>query len=277
MDIIHADRDRRRFPPGEDPRGRSRLIATKDIHEMERILEELDVYGRTITWDALGYEAGLDVSGRTVRRAMGTMEYHCYLAKRRVDWAAFMKGRYPTAYHWRRVRFSDESHAGLGSQGKLYIIRREIEERDKKRVHSDLISYTTPTNTIGKMSQRVYIDSVLNPIIKPWIQNGDNFVLEEDQDSGHAPARTKENIVKLWKEKNGLEHYFNCAGSPDLAIIEDCFQPMKQHLKKFTHWEPDETQQLLKEGWDGIKQDWIMRLQAVIDAEGQIIPNMKTA
>ncbi|KAF1808294.1 hypothetical protein P152DRAFT_225948 [Eremomyces bilateralis CBS 781.70] len=49
-------------------------------------------------------------------------------------------------------------------------------------------------------------------------------------------------IVKEWKAQNGLKHYFNCASSPDLAIIENCFQAMKQHVRKYTHWDPDETQ-----------------------------------
>ncbi|KAF1814001.1 hypothetical protein P152DRAFT_301152 [Eremomyces bilateralis CBS 781.70] len=198
---------------------------------MERILEEQDVYGRTMSWEALGYEAGLDVSGRTIERAMGTKDYHrCVacnktwisqnLAKKRVDWATLMKARYPTKYTWRKVRFSDESHAGHGPQGKLIIIRRKGErycpkcvqrERDvkedaKKKVHvwgaagydfkSDLTTYDVPSNTTGKMSQSVYIDSILDPIIKPWIQNGHDFIIEEDQVSGHGPTRSKGNIVK---------------------------------------------------------------------------------
>jgi hypothetical protein len=48
------------------------------------------------------------------------------------------------------------------------------------------------------MTQRVYIDSILDSIVKPWIQAGHDFALEEDGDSGHGPARNG-NIVRQWK------------------------------------------------------------------------------
>ncbi|KAF1815643.1 hypothetical protein P152DRAFT_496270 [Eremomyces bilateralis CBS 781.70] len=135
----------------------------------------------------------------------------------------------------------------------------EVEQNAKNNVHvwgavgynfkSDLVTYDVPSNTTGEMAQQTYIDSILDPIVNPWIQNGHDFVLEEEQDSGHGPPRARGNIVKEWKSHSDhrLEHYFNCAGSPDLTIVEDAFQPMKQHVRKFTHWEPDEMQQLLKE------------------------------
>jgi hypothetical protein len=66
-------------------------------------------------------------------------------------------------------------------------------------------SYNAPGNTNGKMSQRIYIDQILEPIVNPWIQHGDKFVLE-DGDSGHGPG--KNNIVKDWKQENNLNSYF---------------------------------------------------------------------
>jgi hypothetical protein len=95
--------------------------------------------------------------------------------------------------------------------------------------------------------------------VKPWIDAGHDFVLEEDGDSGHGPLRAKGNIVVDWKEKHGLKHYFNCPGSPDLAPIEDAWQPTKQYVRHYGHWEPDETRTLAQEGWDGITMEWINR------------------
>ena len=43
---------------------------------MERILETEGIEARALTWEQLDYEVGLDCSGRTVQRAMGTMDYH---------------------------------------------------------------------------------------------------------------------------------------------------------------------------------------------------------
>ena len=86
------------------------------------------------------------------------------------------------------------------------------------------------------MTHKVYIDSILEPVVKPWVKRGDNLVLGEDGDPGHGTGKPR-NAVKKWKEDHGLEHYFNCASSPDLTPIENCWQPVKQHIRKFSHWD----------------------------------------
>ncbi len=177
-----------------------------------------------------------------------------------------MKNRYPEKDDWKHIRFSDECHFGWGQQGKLRIIRKPGErycqdciqeadpkgdpnQKDEKRLHvwaaigwefkSDLVYYEVPGNQNGKMSHQVYRGSILEPMIKPWIQNVrtgrvDPFVLEEDGDSGHGGG-SKTNIVRQWKDTNGLISYFNCSNSPDLAPIENCWQPSKQMLRKVPH------------------------------------------
>lgn len=235
---------------------------------MERILETEGIEARSYTWDQLGYKVGLEYLGRTVQRAMGTMDYHKCIAcrwgwvnqktaKDRLNWASVMLERYPHPENWYRVRFSDEVHFGYGPQDKLNIIwkpgmhycqdciqeHNEPAEKDKKHYHywavvgynfkSGIYFYNVPGNTNGKMSQQVYIDQILEPIVKPWIQTHQDFVLEEDGDSGHGPG--KSNIMRTWKEKNGLESYFNYHNSHDLAPIENCWQPVKQTLRKYPH------------------------------------------
>jgi hypothetical protein len=83
------------------------------------------------------------------------------------------------------------------------------------------------------MTQRGYIDQILEPVVKPWLERGDVFVLEEDGDSGHGLG--KNNIIRKWKNNNNLKHYFNVHSSPDLAPIENCWQLPKQYVKKFPH------------------------------------------
>jgi len=69
------------------------------------------------------------------------------------------------------------------------------------------------------------------------------------------------------------------AGLPDLSPSKNSWQPTKAYIRKFQHWEIDETQQLAKEGWyEYLKQEDINkwcdsmpeRLQAVIDAGGKM-------
>ncbi|KAF1954894.1 hypothetical protein CC80DRAFT_536656 [Byssothecium circinans] len=136
--------------------------------------------------------------------------------------------------------------------------------------------YNVPGNKNGKISLKVYRDSILKPIVKPWIDRGDDFVLKEDNDSGHGIGQR--NIVRTWKEKNGLNYYFNCPSSPDLSPIENCWQPPKQFLKRYPHWDEFETQELVLEGWENISQAFInervnsmpQRLRDCIEMEGEI-------
>lgn len=93
------------------------------------------------------------------------------------------------------------------------------------------------------MKQEVYINQILEPVVKPWLEADHDFVLEEDNDSGHGPG--KSNIVRTWKEKNGLEHYFNCAHSPDLAPIENCWQIPKAYTRKYPHWDDETLKELI--------------------------------
>ena len=108
-------------PEKEENRGPKRLITPKEIRELERIVEEDGFEARAMTWEQLAFEANLDVSGRTVQRAMGTIKYHKCIAcrkgwvnestaKHRVNWAEYCLRKYPAKEDWHRVRFSDEVH-----------------------------------------------------------------------------------------------------------------------------------------------------------------------
>jgi hypothetical protein len=264
-----------------------------------------------MSWETLAYESGLDVSPRTVKRAMGTLDYHKCIAcrkgwvsektaEKRLEWAEETYRRYPNKQDWHRVRFSDEVHIGLGPQGQLRIIRKpgerycvnciqhekEPDEKDKKKLHCwaavgyrfkfPLTFYDIPSNTNGKMTQRAYIDTILDPIVKPWILDPkQDFVLEEDRDSGHGTGDGK-GIVKTWKKQNKLECYFNCASSPDLAPIENAWAPMKSYVRKYQHWDVETTKELIYEGWDSVKQSFIdkqclsmpQRLRDCIEGQG---------
>ncbi|KAF1987341.1 hypothetical protein K402DRAFT_412293 [Aulographum hederae CBS 113979] len=232
------------FGPEEETRGAKHVISR--------------MRSRSMSWETVGYEAGLgNVSARTIQRAMGRSDYHkCVacrrgwvsedLAKRRVEFAKIMLSKYPNPDQWKHVRFSDEVHFGLGPQGHLLIIRkpgerycqdciqeaRDPREEDKKKLHawaavgydfkSELVFYNIPTNHNGKMTMKVYEEEILDKHVLPWIQAGQNFVLEEDRDSGHGIGPN--NRIKTWKATHGLNSYFNMSGSPDLSPIENAWQ-----------------------------------------------------
>ena len=113
---------------------------------------------------------------------------------------------------------------------------------------SELVFYNIPTNQNGKMTGRVYIDSILEPMVKKWLDNGDDFILEEDDDSGHGHTNGRgKNPVWEWKEKNHLKRYKNCPQSPDFSIIENCWQPLKAKLDREPHWSESQTLQAIKD------------------------------
>ena len=174
-------------PARKETRGRRSLISPREIHEMERILENEGLEGRALSGQQLEFEVGLDVFEATIRRTMGTMDYHKCLAcqrgwqspKRaanRVKYAKVMLERHPEPEDWDRVRFSDEVDFGWGAQHQLRIIRKpgqrycidciqhreKSKPKDEKRFQCwasagydfkfDLTFYEFPGNTNGKMS-----------------------------------------------------------------------------------------------------------------------------
>lgn len=143
---------------------------------------------------------------------MGTLDSHKCLAcpsgwlspaskRNRVQYAGFMSTRYSHPKDWGRVRFSDEVHFGWGPQHQLRIIRKSGERycidciqhsdppkpKDEKRFHywaamgydfkSDITFYEMSGNPNGKMSLQVYIDQILEPMVKPWPLGKQDFVL----------------------------------------------------------------------------------------------------
>ena len=154
-------------------------------------------------------------------------------------------------------------------------------EADEKRLHAwAVIGYDYKSqryfydtgNSNGKMNQKTYI-KLLEAECSNWSQD---IILEEDNDSGHGPS--EKNPVRKWKEQHHLQHYFNCAHSPDLAPIENAWQAPKAYLRKSAHWNDDTIRQLAEEGWAALSRrtinTWILempiRLKRCIEGNGQI-------
>ena len=124
-------------------------------------------------------------------------------------------------------------------------------------------------------SSWVYINQILEPAVKPWLEAGHQFVLEEDNDSGHGTG--KDSTAHRWKQQHHLAHYFNCSLSPDLSPIENAWQIPKSYTRRHPHWDEDSTKALFFEGWASITQEtinkWVdsmpERLQAVIQSGGR--------
>ncbi|KAI5787122.1 hypothetical protein EDC01DRAFT_729216 [Geopyxis carbonaria] len=313
-----------------ETRGRKKKISQEQVKRMEEIIEENGREGHRLSWNALAHEAGVEASETTVRLTMGVMNFrHCKTCKKkwvnpstaehRVDWSRVMLERYPDPDDWKDVRFSDEIHFGYsqgwdtpyvlckpGCQTCPDCIGQDVPPDDKyaKKVHawaavgynfkSKMIFYDSG-NANGKMTHKCYVEQILEPVVKPWLQDPtvDRFVLEEDGDSsGHGGGRDawtttitgkrirdpeKRNLVQKWKHENQLEFYFNCHSSPDLSPIENCWKGPKSHVNSRVHWDARTTKVYALEGWEAVSQEHInervlsmpQRLKDCIELEGQ--------
>lgn len=89
-----------------------------------------------------------------------------------------------------------------------------------------------PDNSNGKVTHQVYINFILDFVIKPCLERGDDFVLKADGDSGRGTGKTR-NMIKKWKKDHNLKHYFNDAQSSDLSLIEIADSQLNSTYKSF--------------------------------------------
>ncbi|KAK4233043.1 hypothetical protein C8A03DRAFT_48281 [Achaetomium macrosporum] len=263
-----------REPDSHGSRTYDSAFRTADLATIERFLESTGFDGRT-------------VSARTVRRAVGSLDFRFCVAcqkqwasqrlkERRVEYSRIMLEKYPEREDWRHIRFSDECHFGWGSEGRVYVLRRpwerycpdclvEYRAPDAKDIKRSPLVWYDSGNDNGKMNLKCYRDSIIEPVVGGWLRQNQFFVLEEDNDSGHGTS--KKNIVGAWKERNGLEYFFNCAQSPDFSPIEKAWQSPKQAVSKRPCWEDDIVKQLAEEGWQGLAQEsinnWIDQISQI--------------
>jgi len=107
------------------------------------------------------------------------------------------------------------------------------------------------------MTGQVYLDKILRPHVKEWIDRGDDFILEEDQDSAHGVGQNS--FIRRYKEQIGLEYFFNASGSPDLSPIENIWRCEKHKINDFDHFDDDSLIRGIKRAWHAISQETINR------------------
>ncbi|KAI9662087.1 MAG: hypothetical protein M1829_006226 [Trizodia sp. TS-e1964] len=108
-----SSRKRQNMPDVPETRGRKSVISKEKIAEVDHLLETEGIEGRALTWEQLGMSVGLDCSGRTIQRAMGSLEYRKCIAcqqgcvnkataEKRYNWARLMLEQYPLSEDWHR-------------------------------------------------------------------------------------------------------------------------------------------------------------------------------
>ena len=217
----------------------------------------------------------------------------------RVEFAQLQLELRPRPEDWNVVRFSDEGHCGWGPAGKSYVFRRpgerlrkdciviqpELKEEEKSEciagvllvISFKALYFINSGSKSGNMTPNVYVQDILEPVVKSWVECSDHFILEEERDWAHGLGR--KSAAKQWKESREVEYYFSCRASPDLSPVENCWQPMKKYVNQWSYWDDESTRELCREGWNAIGIERINprihsmpnRLQRVIDMGGQYI------
>lgn len=111
-------------------------------------------------------------------------------------------------------------------------------------------------NSNGKMSARSYVDHVLEPVIKPWVEDVKlgslaPFTLVEDPNGSNGVGVNSE--ARRWKREHSrgyIDYHFNERASPDLTPVEECWQPYKYDVKGYPHWEESYAKELVLDGWE---------------------------
>ena len=182
--------------------------------------------------------------------------------------------------NWKKVRFSDKIHAAFASEGARWIIRKfdtrlrpdniqrvdQVPDENRPRKHvwwmvgwnykSSFHFYTISSNKTGKMTNKKYVE-ILNAMVKPCLEAGEDFILEEDRDGAHGTNAPVNGMIRKWKRDNNLKTYFNAPASPDLSVIETCTQSIKQHLRKQAITDEETLEEYMWEAWGNLKQEYI--------------------
>lgn len=79
--------------------------------------------------------------------------------------------------------------------------------------------------------------------MKPCLEAGNKFVLEEEDDSGHGTGQA--DPVRTWKQQNSLKNHFNCAMLLYLALIENCWAIPIAYVRKYPYWDDATLEELI--------------------------------
>ena len=296
--------------------GRKHKMTSEQVREVDHLSEDdsLGLEAKALPWESFAAEVGVEISGNAIRDTMkAALGYGKRLAcvkghqsnrskEHRVELATRMLAEYPEKENWRHIRFSDKIHFGYGPEDQLRKIRKPSiryrydnlqhrlstskDDKHPLRKHcwaavgynfkSDIIFYDVPTNKNGKMTQKVYIDFILELVVKPWLEEKQEFVLEEDSDSGHGTG--KANLVCIWKQQHGLKSYFNFTMFPNLALTENCWAIRKAHVRKYPYLDDAKLEELIYEGLACVSEEFINsqvdkmpnRLRNVINGNGDM-------
>lgn len=168
--------------------------------------------------------------------------------------------------NWKNVVFTDEVLIQTSAHGMQWVRRppgtrhderyiREVNRNGRCRVmvwgaitSSEMLDLVVIP---GRLNQQNYITDILDTVVKPYHTTHPDMIFQQD----NAPAHTA-NRVKRWFTDNGITLLKWPPTSPDMNIIENLWNILKDEIGPLNHLGPGDTEQLIaviNEAWDRIR------------------------
>ena len=170
--------------------------------------------------------------------------------------------------NWRNVMFTDEVKIETSKHGMNWVRRppgtrydeqyiREVNRQGRCRI---MIWGAITANQMldlvvvpGRLNQHNYISDILDTVVKPFHDNHPNMVFQQD----NHPAHTAKS-VRRWFLNNGIRCLKWPAQSPDMNIIENMWNILKDEVGDLNHIGPRQTEELIqivRDAWDRIRNN----------------------
>ena len=169
---------------------------------------------------------------------------------------------------WKNVMFSDEVLIQTSKHG-MQVVRRPPGTRYDQRYIAEVnrtkrckimvwagMTYNGLSDLViipGTLNQENYIRDILEAVVKPAIARKPELTFMQD---GAGPHRA--NAVKKFFQDNGIRKLNWPATSPDLNIIENLWQLLKEEIGCLNHIGPNQTEELVEvveAAWERIQRD----------------------